>query len=105
MAYAIREEAYMGLHIKTDGSITNVTPRHGKKFSVEEIQALVGGYFELVHAVVGTKRRNMYVNEEGLIHNLPLNHTATSYVAPHFIGAVHGGVLRGNVLITDKGEG
>lgn len=47
------------------------------------MQAVVGGYIEHVHLprpleVVGIVFIHMVVNEEGKLHGLPINHTATA---------------------------
>ncbi len=48
-------------------------------------QELVGGYIELVHINEG---RVLIVNEEGLIHRLPLNHEATGMCGHAIVGDV-----------------
>lgn len=90
----------MGVHLKTDGTSTRVTPRGPKKkFTLEELQKFVGGYIELVKTVDG---RNMYVNEEGLVHDLPHNALASVAIHPRYITI---GGVRGDVIICDRGEG
>ncbi len=69
----------------TDGS----RPEDKAVSTLEELQALVGGYVELVYF------RNSYdkvfvVNEEGRLHNLPEN--------PYFQGLV------GTVVVADRGS-
>lgn len=48
-------------------------------------QELVGGLIELVHINEG---RVLIVNEEGLIHRLPLNHQATGICGHPIVGDV-----------------
>ena len=59
--------------IKVDGSDQEVHPADGKAFTLEELQGFVGGYIERLQ--VGF--REMYLNEEGKLHKLPLNRRAT----------------------------
>ena len=66
--------------------------------SLGSFQAVVGGYIEGVFGNVGT----MYVNEEGLLRNLPLNPLATVF-AQRILGA--GVVLHGTALIVGPGDG
>lgn len=49
-------------HISVDGSITEIAPENGTDFSLEEAQAHVGGYIEVVRL---TGEQIMIVNEDG----------------------------------------
>lgn len=89
----------MAQHIKADGTITEVHPAKGKKFSLKELQGFVGGYIELV--TTRTPVRHMYVNEEGMLDNLPYNAAATALIHPKYV-LVDG--VRGNVIVCEKGE-
>jgi hypothetical protein len=61
-----------GTIYKTDGNIVKVQPVNGKKFDYKELQLAVGGYIEsLIPGIKGC--RQMFANEEGLIHRLPPN--------------------------------
>ena len=75
---------------KTDGTVEDVKPK-GKKFKLEEMQKLVGGYIE---AVPGSKLL-AYCNEEGQLQELPFNKRASEYFHQ---------VLVGNVLVCAPGE-
>ena len=46
------------------------TPRNGKKFTLAELQALVGGYIEMVRIPVDAGRRVFFVDEEGMLKKL-----------------------------------
>lgn len=59
---------------KTDGTQTEVTPKNGKQFTLEELQALVGGYIQVVNT---NDRRVMVVDEEGKLKDKPYNQAAT----------------------------
>ncbi len=65
--------------ITPEGVETNVTPKNGKDFSLEECQAIVGGYIETVRASDG---RIMIVNEEGKMKGFAPNVKA-SMLFPH----------------------
>ena len=65
----------MATIISTTGTVTKVRPANGKTFTLEEMQKIVHGYIEVVHL---SKRSLLIVNEEGKLHNLPHNPTATS---------------------------
>lgn len=51
----------MAQHIKTDGTVTDVTPANGKKFTLQELQGFVGGLIELIELGNG---RLMFCHEE-----------------------------------------
>jgi hypothetical protein len=61
---------------RTDGTIIPVAPANGVRWTLEELQGLVGGYIETVSTIDG---RIMIVNEHGKITKpmLPLNIQAT----------------------------
>ena len=59
--------------------------------SLEEMQAAVGEYIEEVHInhnYLGQNYRHMIVNEEGLIHNLPINGKASTISGRYIVGDV-----------------
>jgi hypothetical protein len=56
-----------------DEQVQLVRPR-GAHWSLEELQALVGGYIEVVRTIDG---RLMVINEMGKLEGLPLNKQAT----------------------------
>lgn len=63
----------MATVITTEGTKKDVTPKSGESFTLKELQEVVKGYIEAVQVGDNT----MYVNEEGLLENLPLNKIAT----------------------------
>ncbi len=81
----------MATLLKTDGTATEVKPANGKKFTLAEAQALVGGYVERVRARNGF----LLVNEEGLLKGLPWNLAASGMV---------GFTLVGDVVLYNHGE-
>lgn len=56
----------------------------GKKATLQQLQAAVGGYIE---AIPGTKAR-AYANEEGLLRNLPYNFKASLRFNMNLVGDV-----------------
>lgn len=54
---------------ETDGRVRVIAPANGSTWTVEELQNLVGGYFEIVCTV---DDRFMVVNESGKVMNPPL---------------------------------
>ncbi len=73
--------------VKTDGTVTEVRPKNGIDFVLEELQEIVGGYIEIVNIKDGL----MVVNEEGKIKNLPINKLAT--IIYNRSDIIHGDVL------------
>ncbi len=58
----------------TDGRVKTVHPANGKHWTLDELQALVGGYIQIVSTVDG---RYMVINDNGKIEHLDLNIPAT----------------------------
>lgn len=56
------------------GIIKEVQPKNGEKISLEEAQALVDGYVELIHL---DGDNILLCDEEGLLKNKPINTLAT----------------------------
>ena len=65
----------MAILYKTDGSVTPVSPKEGKYFSLKELQGYVGGYIQIVPLPNGEE---LVINEEGKLDGLPTNQLATS---------------------------
>ena len=65
-------------HFPVDGPMALVYPANGKGFTLEEVQALVGGYVELLHA--GPDLFALF-NEEGRLHGMKPNVEANRVVA------------------------
>lgn len=77
---------------KTNGEVIETTPKNGKDFSLEEMQAIVGGYIEIVYLDNG---KLMIVNEEGKINGLPLNDNASMLVG-------YTDLIMGDVLVCES---
>ena len=67
----------------TDGTLTPITPKKGTTYSLEELQALVGGYIEMLPL---EKNRYAVVNEEGMLHGLDLNPSASLLLGQKIVG-------------------
>lgn len=77
---------------------TEVSPKNGKYFSLEELNSFVDGYIEIVDLMDG---RLMVVNEEGKLIGLPLNLLATVEYQKAY-GPID--QIVGNALVCKKGE-
>jgi hypothetical protein len=75
-AAAHRQECPMktARYLKTDGTEVEISPANGKKFTLKELQDLVGGYIEMVSI---KDRFTMVINEEGAVNGMPKNEAAS----------------------------
>lgn len=85
---------HMAQIIYTNGKTTDVYPKNGTDFSLEELQAVVGGYIELVF--LGDKI--LVANEEGKLYGLPLNTKATEIIRNYG----YNDTIVGNVVYCEK---
>lgn len=83
--------------IRADGTEQEVHPGNGRRFTLPEMQAYVGGYIERVRLRPKNGRRTLLVNEEGLIEGLPYNPKASAMALP-------GTMLVGDALLCEPGE-
>ncbi len=60
-----------------DGRVEECQPANGQDFELKELQAIVGGYIEIVPTKDG---RIMVCNEESKLESLPRNEQATALV-------------------------
>lgn len=70
--------------VKADG--TRQELRSAKKPDRKQMQAWVGGWIEPVHSRFEGKAAVMVVNEEGLLHNLPVNREASKIAGTEVVG-------------------
>ena len=87
----------MGILMKSNGEVQEITPQNGKHFSLEELQGFVEGYIEIVS--IGDK--HMVVNEAGKLDGLDINSKATEIYIKHY-GS--NDIIVGNALLADRGE-
>lgn len=70
----------MARFIKTDGTVQEAHPTNGVEFSLDEMRNFVGGYLE---AIKLTSQEVMYVNEDFVGLQLPVNRIATEVLHQH----------------------
>lgn len=84
---------------KANGEIIYTSPKNGKDFQLEEMQAVVSGYIEVVYLDDGLI---MVVNEEGKLNGLAINWNATKlYRESH---PWCNDIIVGDVLVCDYTE-
>ena len=89
----------MAVLLHPDGSSLDVFPGDGHRFTLEELQSHVGGYYTVVaHQVQNLNGYDIgivYVNEEGLLLDLEHNLNASTIAGKHIVG---------NALVLFQGE-
>ena len=85
----------MATLIKTNGKVSTVKPKNGKKFTLPELQGFVGGHITRIA-----------VNYFGVPHDLIVNEGAKRHSLPSNIGAsiVARQPIVGDALIVKEGE-
>jgi len=61
-------------------------PLNLKKFTLQELQQMVGGYIEHVRLPRGNGHAKMYVDEEGLLKGKLFNSTASQICGARIVG-------------------
>jgi hypothetical protein len=79
--------------IRTDGTETDLQSPQGpgKGLTLAQLKEAVGGYIEIVHrTAVGTLPDGccLVVNDEGMVHDLPINARATELAGQPIAGDV-----------------
>lgn len=88
---------HYALILSDDNNIHRVEFAEGQPIPLEALQGAVGGWIELIRLTTPTSEANgidMYVNEEGLLRDLPFNPLATRL----------GRMLNGNVNLSIVGN-
>ena len=80
--------------IKSNGVHKNVTPTTRRQFTLEELQAYVGG--QITYVRTDEPGMVFVVNETGLLKNLPVNQIATAMTRNSGEPAIVGDVLLGH---------
>ena len=84
--------------INSNGAKTEVTPKFGNSFTLEELQEYVGGYIGIIRL---TDKYLMVVNENGKLLNLPFNSEATDVARQH--KAIYpNDIIVGNALVAEE---
>jgi hypothetical protein len=86
--------------LKADGGVEEIRPADGRTFVLDELQALVGGFIEVVRARDG---RWLVINEDGKRQNLQLNVLASIKYKSAGV-ARPSDVIVGDVLLADNAE-
>jgi hypothetical protein len=89
----------MATRINTDGARLEVAPAAGAEFTLEELQAIVGGYIEALYLRDGSI---MMLNEDGKRLALPFNLIATHLA--HRNGLPGDDFILGDVVIGTRRE-
>lgn len=89
----------MATYINVSGFELDVFPNNGEKFTLEEVQKLVGGYVERIAMPDG---QAMYVNEEGKLNDLPYNIKATTMLKMH--GLIPYDYIVGDAVVLSNDE-
>ena len=81
---------------KAHGEVIKSEPKNGRDYQLDELQAIVSGYIEVVSLHDG---RIMVINEEGKINGLAINWNATK-----IFQRVYGtsDIIVGDVLVCDN---
>jgi hypothetical protein len=93
----------MALLLKAAGGVEEIRPVTGRTFVLDELQALVGGFIEVVRTVGG---QWLVLNEDGKRLKLPPNERATGILLVS--GGLPNDVVVGDVLLAnavEMGEG
>jgi hypothetical protein len=89
----------MAYLIHPDNREETVKPKNGKRFSLKEVQALIGGYVQVIDCCDGSL---LYVDEEGLPKGLQTNVSASNLLQKKSVRTTL--PLVGKVLVCSKGE-
>ena len=84
--------------IKTNGQIIETKPKNGTDFQLDELQAIVGGYIEVVNMRDG---RLIVCDEEGKLKGKERNHKATDILHSVFNTT---DFMVGDVLVCEEGQ-
>lgn len=84
---------------KAHGEMINIEPKNGTDFSLEEMQAIVSGYIEIVYL---QNEKIMVLNEEGKLKGLAINHEATRIFRKSY--PYTNDVIVGDVLVCNETE-
>ena len=85
--------------IKVDGSVTEVTPRNGRDFTLDELRAHVGCEWIEIVRLPGGSGDFLVVDEEGKLNGKARNEKATK-----MYGRMPFDYIVGNALHCKKGE-
>lgn len=81
----------MAILIHENGIVEKVTPKSGKDFTVEELQTLVKGNFEVGKRFQKSQDSEEFFvicNEDGLALDMPYNSLGSEMALKHLVGPV-----------------
>lgn len=79
----------MGILIRPDGKIINVSPNNEESFRLEELQNLVEGYIEEIPNISRMREGVIALaNEEGKLRGMPFNTAASHLLMIPLVGNV-----------------
>lgn len=85
--------------IKTDGTVTEVAPKNGRNFTLEELRTLIGcDWIEIVR-LLGSGDSFLVVDEEGKLNGKERNSKATK-----MYGRMPYDYIVGDALLCKEGE-
>ena len=87
-------EPVSGLRIRTNGKIEKVEIR-----SLEDMQAVVGGLIQALPMDEDKHGFSIYLNEEGRVHEVPINMTASLWLLRHDVWPGLDEPLHGDILV------
>ena len=83
--------------VAVDGTESQITSG-GEKLELSALQKLVGGYIERTQVEHGGKSVDAWVNEEGLMHNLPMNKRYPHLAGVVVLDVVHSRKLKSSLM-------
>lgn len=89
----------MATLIKTNGEISQLLPQNEKVFTLKELQAVVGGYIQMLRLPNGT---TLVCNEDGIDLELPVNKDASRLVAGMYGRKTQ--MFVGDILLVSESE-
>jgi hypothetical protein len=91
----------MATFFGTDGTVEERKPATGDSFTLEELQAVVGGFIEVVSPIGKNIGKILVINEEGKLMELPLNENATRAMGGNLFP---GDYISGNAILCTSEE-
>jgi hypothetical protein len=83
--------------LRANGTVAEANPE-----TLEEYQALVGGFIEYLY--LGDLNHVGYINEDGIALQLPENEFATNLCDYYNVGLMPGDYIKGDMLVFGPGD-
>jgi hypothetical protein len=91
----------MATFFGTDGTVEERKPANGDSFTLEEMQAVVGGFIEVVSPIGKYNGKILVINEEGKLMGLIRNDNATAAMGGNLFP---GDYISGDALLCTSEE-